>query len=59
MADGRGRVSALIFGHGDIIKEDVMTRAHRKQVSLAETPGYHCISRCVRRSFLSARSRLK
>ena len=29
-----------------------MTQFHQSQVSLSDTPYYHCISRCVRRAYL-------
>ena len=29
-----------------------MPQSRKTQISLIETPYYHCVSRCVRRSFL-------
>jgi hypothetical protein len=29
-----------------------MTRARKEQISVTDTPYYHCIMRCVRRAYL-------
>jgi len=40
-----------------LITEDRMTQARRQQVSLTDTPYYHCIARCVRQAFLCGEDR--